>query len=105
MLIDIIIILNESRFYHVYPQIIIIVIIAFRYNRIVKRTEDIWTGDFWSTDGLPATCAYMNRNHKKEYDLSISLDFPLVYVMSWTRADAVYKLQAHHAYEVVPTIT
>ena len=61
-----------------YPQIIIIVIIAFQYNRIVKRTEDIWTGDFWRE--VLTVCQQLVLTWtgiiKKNNDLSIPLIFP-----------------------------
>ena len=38
--------------------LILLLLISFQYNRIVKWTEDVWTEDFWSTDSLLATCAY-----------------------------------------------
>jgi len=39
----------------VYYLSLLLLLIALQYNRI---SEEWWTEDFWSTDGLPATCVY-----------------------------------------------
>ena len=41
-----------------YLLLLLLYSITFQYNKIVKRTEDVWVEDLWSTDSLPATCAY-----------------------------------------------
>ena len=40
---------------HTMIAAVIIILIAFQYNKIVKWTEDIWTEDFWSTDDVVCT--------------------------------------------------
>ena len=37
--------------YSITVLLLLLLLIAFQYNRIVKWTEDVWTEGFWSTDG------------------------------------------------------
>ena len=47
----------EAMFSFFYLHNSIIINYTFQYNKIIKWIEDVWNEDFWSTDGLPATCA------------------------------------------------
>ena len=37
--------------------VLLLLSLAFQYNRIVMNWRHMNCNDFWSTDGLPATCA------------------------------------------------